>query len=132
MAVISITRLRVRSWRFLPLFFIHALRSARQAGRAEGNLGSSLLRDRKNTFWTATAWRDEAAMRQFMLSGAHRQAMPKLLNWCDEAALVHWTQDSADLPSWPAAHARLEAEGRSSKVYHPSENHKAHKFPAPR
>ncbi|MGH9742195.1 MAG: DUF3291 domain-containing protein [Candidatus Acidiferrum sp.] len=109
----------------------YALRSARQAARAEGNLAIKLLRDRRNTFWTATLWTSEAAMKQFMIAGAHGRAMRNLLHWCNEAALVHWTQEAAALPSWPESHARLETEGRPSKVNHPSSTHQAHKFPAP-
>lgn len=132
MALISITRLHVRSWRFLPMFFVYALRSARQAAKAEGNLATKLLRDQRNTFWTATAWTTDAAMKQFMLAGIHRQAMYKLPNWCDEAALVHWAQEEDDLPSWTEACTRLEKEGRRSKVDHPSAIHTAHQFPEPR
>ena len=132
MAIVSITRLRVRSWRFLPMFFLYTLRSARQAARAEGNLAAKLLREQRNTFWTATIWSSEAAMKNFMLNGTHRGAMPKLLNWCDEAALVHWTQKGNELPSWTDARLRLEREGRRSKVNHPSPVHTAHKFPEPR
>jgi hypothetical protein len=65
-------------------------------------------------------WSDEAAMRAFMRSGAHRSVMPRLLEWCDEAALVHWTGDAPGPPSWAAAHQRLQHEGRRSKVNHPS------------
>jgi hypothetical protein len=57
--------------------------------------------------------------------------MRRLMVWCDEAALVHWTQDAAELPSWDEAHRRLEKEGRSSKVNHPSAVHAAHRFPRP-
>jgi hypothetical protein len=63
MPFISITRLRVRAWRYLPAFIIQAVRSARQACRAPGNLAVTLLRDSNLTFWTRTAWSDEAAMR---------------------------------------------------------------------
>lgn len=132
MATVSITRLRVRSWRFLPMFFLYALRAARQAARAEGNLATKLLQDQHNTFWTATVWSDDTAMKSFMLDGIHRRAMPKLLNWCDEAALVHWTQEGKELPSWSDARMRLEREGRRSKVNHPSPVHNAHQFPEPR
>lgn len=54
MPVVSITRLRVRSWRFLPLFFLRTFQAARQAAISEGNVAVAMLRDRENTFWTAT------------------------------------------------------------------------------
>jgi hypothetical protein len=130
-AFISITRLRVRSWRFLPGFAFYAFGSARQAKRSEGNLGIRVMRDQRHTFWTATSWTTENAMKAFMLSGQHKPAMRKLLDWCDEASLVHWTQDSADLPSWPEAHQRLQSQGRRSKVNHPSATHTAFTIPEP-
>lgn len=132
MAVISVTRLRVRLWRFLPLFFVAAVRIGQQARHAKGNLGVKLLRDRRNTFWTCTCWESEAAMRAFMLAEPHGPMMRKLLNWCDEAALVHWTQEGTDLPSWEAAHMRLQREGRPSKVLHPTSAHIAHEIAAPK
>ena len=46
MPFISITRLRVRSWRFLPSLFVYALRSAQEAAGAEGNLTAKILNDR--------------------------------------------------------------------------------------
>jgi heme-degrading monooxygenase HmoA len=131
MAIVSITRLRVRHWWFLPQFFVYALRSARQAAAADGNLAVTLLRDRNNTFWTGTSWSDEAAIKTFMHAAPHGPAMRRLLEWCDEASLVRWTQDSHELPSWDVAHRRLEEEGRASKVNHPSPAHTAHRFPAP-
>jgi len=131
MPLVSITRLRVRSWRFLPQFLVYALRSARQAGRAPGNRAARLLRDRNRVFWTATLWDSESDLRRFMISGAHGRAMRKLLHWCDEAALVHWTQNHDALPSWHEAHTRLQNEGRPSKVNHPSPVHLAHRLPEP-
>lgn len=131
MPVVSITRLRVRSRRYLPGFLFDAVRSARQAARAEGNLGVKLLRDARNTWWTSTAWDTEANMRRFMVAQPHGRAMRKLLEWCDEAALVHWQQDEPDLPSWAEAHRRLQAEGRISKVLHPSVDHAAFRIAGP-
>jgi quinol monooxygenase YgiN len=98
MPLISVTRLRVRSLRFMPGFIYYALRSSRQAKRDSGNLGVNLLRDAHNTYWTCTAWRDQAALGAFMMATPHRDAMSKLAEWCDEAAVVHWTQETADLP----------------------------------
>ena len=131
MPFVSITRLRVRSFRYLPVFFIGSLRSAWQAKNAPGNLAVSLLNDSSLTFWTRTLWRDESAMRAFMLAGAHRRVMPRLLQWCDEAAVAHWVQDSTEPPSWQEAHRRLKEEGRASRVNHPSAAQLAFEIPPP-
>ncbi|MGH9483168.1 MAG: DUF3291 domain-containing protein, partial [Terriglobales bacterium] len=125
MPLVSITRLRVRSWRFLPSFFLYALRSAREASKAEGNLAARLLRDRNFTFWTSTLWTTDAAMKAFMLAGAHRKAMPRLQHWCDEASVVHWVQEPSELPGWADAYTRLQRDGRASKVRFPSPSHAA-------
>src|SRR4029077_2738147 len=82
MPFVSITRLRVRSFRYLPVFLIGAFRSARQAKNAPGNLAVSLLSDSNFTFWTRTLWNDERSMRAFLLAGSHRRVMPRLLQWC--------------------------------------------------
>jgi antibiotic biosynthesis monooxygenase len=133
---ISVTRLRIRSLWFLPGFISYALRSSNQARSAAGDLGVELLRDARNTYWTCTAWQDEAAMRAFMMAEPHRSAMSKLAEWCNEASVVHWTQDTADLSDWQAdwieAHRRMATEGRRSKVRHPTEAHRDFRIPAPR
>ena len=59
-----------------------------------------------------------------MLATPHGPAMRKLLEWCDEAALVRWSQPGPELPTWTEAHERLQREGRTSKVNHPSETHR--------
>jgi hypothetical protein len=132
MPVVSITRLRVRALRYLPAFLLGAYRSVRQARRASGNIAAAVLADRDFAFWTSTVWTDDTAVRSFMLSGAHRRIMPRLLDWCDEASLAHWTQDTAEPPSWFEAHRRMQAEGRRSKVRHPSAAQQRFEFPAPR
>ena len=131
MPLISITRLRVRSWRYLPLFFFQTLRIAFQASSSDGNLTTTLLRDRRSTFWTSTTWATEASMKTFMHAGVHGPVMNRLLDWCDEAALVHWTQDGAEPPTWEQAHRRIQEEGRRSKVNHPSPGHTAYEIPPP-
>jgi heme-degrading monooxygenase HmoA len=83
-----------------------------------------VLQDRRNTFWTCTSWESEAAMKAFMLAKPHGPTMQKLLEWCDEAALVHWSQAEPELPTWTEAHQRMQREGRTSKVKHPSEAHR--------
>jgi heme-degrading monooxygenase HmoA len=114
------------------MFVLQAFRSRRQAAKAEGNVATQLFNDSGRVFWTGTVWTNEAAMKAFMLSGAHKQVMRKLLDWCDEAAVAHWTQESTEPPTWEEAHARLHREGRLSKVNHPSAAHTAFAFPKPR
>ncbi len=74
MYFISVTRLRVRSLRFLPAFFLDAARSQRQVAAAPGFLAGSLLPDRRWTFWTLTLWDSADSMRAYMTTGAHRVA----------------------------------------------------------
>jgi hypothetical protein len=126
--LIAITRLRVRSWRFLPAFFFQTLRTALQAKRAPGNLAVSVLRDAQRTFWTRTVWLDEPAMRSYMMSSPHREVMRSLAEWCDEASVAHWQQPSAELPSWATAHERMQRDGRASRVNHPTAAHRAYEI----
>ena len=131
MPFVSITRLRLRSWRFVPGLIWYALLCKRQAQSASGNLRALTLREANNTFWTCTVWRDEAAMRAFMISGAHRRAMRILPEWCDEASVAHWQQDSAEPPSWTEVYRRMQGEGRRSKVRYPSPAQERFEIPPP-
>ena len=132
MTFISITRLRLRAWRFLPLFALHAMRTNVQVARAQGFIGGAILPDRALTFWTMTAWNGAADMRAYIVSGAHLKAMPKLLHWCDEASIVHWEQDRPDLPDWEEADRLMRSDGRPSKVRHPTPDHAGLQYRTPR
>ena len=131
MSVVSITRLRVRSWRFVPVFLFHTILSAWQARKAPGIQSAALLKDNWRTYWTRTVWIDEAAMKMFVASGNHRRAMPKLLELCDEACVARWFQNDATPPIWDEVHRHMQREGRRSKVKHPSAAQVALKIPAP-
>ncbi len=124
MPLVSVTRLRLRSWRFFPSFLWHAAKSQRQAQRADGNLALQVRADGR-AFWTLTLWRDRAAMRDYMIAGSHRVAMPKLQHWCDEASVSDWDQDATTLPTWAEAESQMAAQGSLSKVKHPSPAHSA-------
>jgi hypothetical protein len=99
MALVAITRLRVRAWRYMPALLIQAFRSARQASLLGDCHSTAVLREAHRTFWTITIWADETAMRNYMSSGIHRRVMPKLAHWCDEGSEVHWSQDSSEAPT---------------------------------
>ena len=121
MPFISLTRLRIRSVRFLHAFGIHTLRTLRQVKSSRGFLTGALLRDRSFTFWTLTAWDTQESMRQYILTGDHKRAMPHLLHWCDEASVAHWDQPSASLPPGKrptAACAKPAASPRFSTPAH--------------
>jgi Domain of unknown function (DUF3291) len=132
MTFVSLTRLRIRSIRFLPLFGFHTLRSLRQARKAAGFRGGALLPDRSWTFWTMTAWDSEESMRAYRNSGPHKIVMPRLLHWCDEASVAHWVQAETELPSWTEADKRMRESGRASKVLHPSPQHASLSYRTPR
>ena len=125
MAFVSVTRLQVRSLRYLPQFVYYTLRTKRQLRRSPGFAAGWLGNERVNGFWTATAWSSNDAMRTFRNGPPHLQAMQKLLQWCDEASYVHWDQERAELPDGDAAFRRMRSDGRTSKVLHPSARHAA-------
>lgn len=125
MAFISVTRLRIRSLRFLPAFLFYAIRTNRQVRRARGYREGWLGREGTFGFWTATAWDSPEAMRTFRNSPPHLTAMGKLLDWCDEASFANWEQAGAAAPDAETAFRRLRDEGRVSKVRHPTGRHEA-------
>lgn len=128
----SVTRLRVRSLMFLPAFLWRTFQSQRQVVRAPGFLGGRLLVDCRMTFWTLTVWDSEQAMRRFRGAGAHARVMPRLVEWRDEAAYSHWTPTADPIPAWKEAYEQLVAEGKLSRVAHPSKNHTERQFAKPR
>lgn len=125
MYFISITRLRLRSLRYLFPFLRYAIPSARESAIAPGNRITQTHRQGLTVFWTFTVWESEAQMRQYITHGSHRQAMPKLAQWCDEASTVHWLQEQPELPDWTIIQERMQIGGRLYPVKHPSSHHAA-------
>lgn len=119
----SVTRLRLRSFIFLLPFIVNSSRIARQAENSSGSRGVRLRRTRGLAFWTLTLWDDCEAMESFRQSGAHRSAMPRLKNWCDQAAVASWETRGEDLPDWSEGSQKLAEEGRLIPVLHPSPEH---------
>src|SRR5262249_24429109 len=110
----------VRKWRFVPGFLWQTWRSFWRARRALRNQAVRIRRSEGLTFWTVTTWDDEPAMSDFGIARPHLDAMPKLLEWCDEASVAHWTQCSPEPPEWERAEQQMAEIGRLSKVNHPS------------
>jgi heme-degrading monooxygenase HmoA len=124
MPFVSVTRLRLKSLRFLIPFAIHAARSKKQAETSSGCFGAEVRKTQGLTFWTLTVWDSEASMRSYIVQSPHREAMSKLAGWCDEASVAHWTQESKDKPTWEQATEHLAKSGRLSRVLHPSDAHR--------
>ena len=90
---ISVTRLRLRSILFLPLFAYEAGRSRKQAEASRGCLGARVRKSQGLAFWTFTFWQDERRMREFRAQSPHSKVMPKLANWCDEVVCLLQPED---------------------------------------
>jgi hypothetical protein len=125
MPLVSVTRLRIRSWRYMLPFALYTLRATGQARKSTGFLGGWVGSSGNRAFWTVTVWTDEAAMKRYRDSGVHKAAMPKMLDWADEAAMARYEQPVAEPPDGAAAHAALLSRGRTSKVRHPTTAHTA-------
>jgi hypothetical protein len=131
LALVAITRLRLRGYRFLPLFMWHSLMSSHQAERSPGFLTGALSADPlRLVYWTLTMWKDAGAMRAFRGSGAHQRIMPWLADWCDEAAVVHWEQADDVLPPADEVLRRMASGGRVLRLNHPSPDHAAGRIAA--
>jgi hypothetical protein len=130
--LITVTRLRLASPRFLFGFLWLTCRSGWQARQAAGFRGMRLLADRRLTFWTATAWSDAASMKAFRGTGSHRVAMRHLADWCDEASVARWVGPADSVRDWPVSCARMAAEGEASHVKRPSVEQRARAWAAPR
>jgi hypothetical protein len=136
MALLSLTRLRLHSWRAYPGFILWVVGSLLQSLRSDGLLGLMLLRDRHNAFWTLTLWRDQQAMQVFRNQGSHGQAMRRLAQWCDESAAAHWQVNEAVLdqlrrPDWTVLQRRLMQEGHFAPLPLASPDQSERKIPAP-
>lgn len=131
MYFVSLTRLRLRKFIFLPSFFLANEGAIKQLKGAAGFVKGFELVDKGLTFWTVTFWNSPEAMKGFRNTGAHQLAMRKLPSWCDEASYTHWQQDQPDIPDWSFMHAHLIREGRVTKVKFPSPRQVTKSYPPP-
>ena len=128
MAVISVTRLRLRSLDYLPAFLEYADPAHAQAEQAPGNIHTLIRAQTETVYWTLSVWDNEASMRTYMMADAHGKAMPKLVEWSDEASTVHWNQESSELPSWDVAEQWMAEHGKFLPLKYPSEAHLQKRF----
>lgn len=132
MYLISVTRLRLRSFWFLPQFMLHNERAVKQVTNTEGFVKGFELIDKGLVFWTVTVWTTAGAMKYFRNNGAHQQAMRKLPGWCNEASYIHWEQELDTIPDMQTIHSKLVKNGVITKVKKPSARHLDKSYPAPK
>jgi hypothetical protein len=131
MAVIVVTRLRLKDPALLDDFFTDALAAIEQAQKSDGNLGVDALADANNAWWSVTSWQERRLMQSYVRTEPHRTIQSHLDRYCDEATFVDWEQDSADLPDWPTNWRHLVADGQAAEISQPSATHQSRDFPAP-
>lgn len=120
MYFISVTRLRVRSFVYLPAFILANEASIKSIKKINGFLAGKELIDKHLTFWTVTVWESDLAMKYFRNNDPHKSAMRKLPDWCDEGAYVHWMQEDNNIPGWNFLYKKLMTEGKLTKIKRPS------------
>jgi hypothetical protein len=131
MAVIVVTRLRLKDPALFDEFFASAVAVVEQAQNSEGNLGADVLAEANNTYWTRTAWEGRGPMNAFVGSAPHLQTMNRIDDWCDEATFVDWEQAGADMPDWQDGYRRLVASGQGATLTQATDAHHSRQFPAP-
>lgn len=122
----SITRLRLRSLFSLGAFAQETRAISEQLAQAPGFLGGAVLAEGRLVFWTRSAWASIDAMKAFRDSGAHRESMPKIQDWCDEAAVVQ--SEGEILTDWDAIHALLVEKGRLTRLKRGNAAHAEKRF----
>lgn len=107
---IMASRLDLRRLRDVPGFLAAALRIRRQMLGSPGALGVSLIaRPLHRTFWTLSAWQDQAALTASARREPHRQIMTHFRPRMAGSAFVTWTVPVTALPvPWDEARRRLE------------------------
>lgn len=107
---VSITRLKLKSiWR-LREFIKMSNEIFEQAQNAPGNLNTKLSNRWFRYFYTQTHWNSREAMQQFVVNGAHREAMKQ---WKDIAMeiKVHGFETSHP-PKWKLSRQLVAQQGR--------------------
>lgn len=104
------SRLELRRLRDVPLFLVAALRIRRQMLGSPGSMGLSLIaRPARRTFWTLSAWQDQAALSAVVGRQPHVGIMKRFRPRMAGSAFVTWTAPVTALPiAWEEALRRLQ------------------------
>ncbi len=101
-------------WRS-PAFLTQSIRAWRQARRSPGVLGVTLrAQPLRRTYWTLSAWTDQAALYAFARAEPHRTIMKRARPWARTATVRDWTADAGQhTPDllWAEAERRISVPG---------------------
>jgi hypothetical protein len=104
------SRLELRRLRDVPSFLTGAMRIRRQMLGSPGALGVSLIaRPLRRTFWTLSAWQDQAALGTAVGREPHRRIMNHFRPRMSGSSFVTWAAPATALPiAWDEALRRLD------------------------
>lgn len=105
---VSITGLQVRRIWHIPSFWYLATRALVQARRAPGNISAD-ARTIKGVHHTRSVWNDEAAMRAYLTTGPHLEAMRRFPGIATGKTVGFLT---TEVPDWADVHAIWLVKGR--------------------
>ncbi|MER6347510.1 DUF3291 domain-containing protein [Streptomyces sp. NPDC001595] len=107
--VVMASRLELKSLLSVPRFFLLSLVVFRQVRRSPGLIGASLRAEPlKRTFWTLSAWRDQAALEAFNRTDPHAKSVRGLRPAMKGSVFVFWNAEADQLPvDWDEARRRL-------------------------
>lgn len=106
---VSITGLELKRAAYAPAFWVMAIAALRQA-TADPNCLKADARTIRGVHHTRSLWTSEAAMRAFLVAGAHGAALRRF----DRIATGKTLGFEADaLPDWEEVHRLWHAEGRT-------------------
>lgn len=109
--LVMASRLPLRSYRTIPAFLRLTFAVRGQLAHAEGLVGYSLLAEPlSKTFWTLSAWRDQASLDAFARALPHADVVRALRPRMAPTTFLTWSVAGRDLPiSWTEAKSRLLA-----------------------
>jgi len=112
-AYVMASRFELASFWRSPAFLAMSVRAWRQARRSPGVFGATLRAQlSRKTYWTLSAWADQAALYAFARAEPHRTVMRRARPMAKTATFRFWTVPADKLSPaelWTEAERRINA-----------------------
>jgi hypothetical protein len=132
MPYLSMTRLKLRSPRYLPSFLIYNSQIVEEIRVSHGFLKGKQSATLNLSMWTATLWNSYVDLQRFYRTGSHAKVMSQIDMWSSEAASGNREVYSLDIPSWQSIGLFLTESGHFLNLKNPSHKHQERTIQAPR